>query len=168
MLDNLKSLLANQYEAAFVMLGAGIESCPEPNWHASVANLKFCQAAFHTLYFADLYLGENLKAQREQAFHREYASTFADYEELKQRHQQATYDKPFIVAYLQHCRGKARDVVETETEKSLSRRSSFKGLSRAELHVYNIRHIQHHAAQLSLRLRLDTGDGVAWVKSGPE
>jgi len=29
--------------------------------------------------------------------------------------------------------------------------------SGAELHVYNIRHVQHHAAQLSLRLRLDGG-----------
>jgi hypothetical protein len=38
--------------------------------------------------------------------------------------------------------------------------------SRAELHVYNIRHIHHHAAQLSLRLRLDTGRGVDWVGSG--
>jgi hypothetical protein len=35
--------------------------------------------------------------------------------------------------------------------------------SRAELHVYNVRHIQHHAAQLILRLRLDTDVDVPWV-----
>jgi hypothetical protein len=39
-------------------------------------------------------------------------------------------------------------------------------MSRAELYVYNLRHIQHHAAQLSLRLRLDHGVNIAWVGSG--
>jgi hypothetical protein len=56
----------------------------------------------------------------------------------------------------------------SETEESLREIVEFDWLSleRAELHVYNIRHIQHHAAQLSLRLRLDTGDGIPWVGSG--
>jgi hypothetical protein len=47
-----------------------------------------------------------------------------------------------------------------------SRAESRPSLSRAELHIYNIRHIQHHAGQLSLRLRLETGEGVDWVGSG--
>jgi len=38
--------------------------------------------------------------------------------------------------------------------------------SRAELHIYNIRHIQHYAAQLSLRLRLDTEVDIPWVSHG--
>ena len=37
---------------------------------------------------------------------------------------------------------------------------------RAELHVYSIRHIQHHAAQLSLRLRLDAGVAIPWIGVG--
>ena len=38
--------------------------------------------------------------------------------------------------------------------------------SRGELHLYNIRHIQHHAAQLSMRLRLDAKAQVPWVGTG--
>jgi hypothetical protein len=39
-------------------------------------------------------------------------------------------------------------------------------LPRAELHVYNIRHIQHHSAQLIMRLRLDCDVDVPWISSG--
>jgi hypothetical protein len=58
-----------------------------------------------------------------------------------------------------------------ETEQSLRAACKFAWLarlsmSRAELHVYNIRHIQHHAAKLSLRLRLDYGLDIRWVGSG--
>lgn len=34
--------------------------------------------------------------------------------------------------------------------------------SQAELHACNMRHIQHHAAQLTLRLRLDGMEQVLW------
>ena len=32
--------------------------------------------------------------------------------------------------------------------------------------VYSIRHIQHHAAQLSLRIRLDHQIDTPWVRTG--
>jgi len=37
---------------------------------------------------------------------------------------------------------------------------------RVEVHIYNVRHIQHHAAQLILRLRRDHKQGIPWFKSG--
>ena len=68
-----------------------------------------------------------------------------------------------------HCperrRHKAREAVARESADALARPSGFhwRECSRAELHVYNIRHIQHHAAQLSLRLRLDANIDIPWV-----
>jgi DinB superfamily len=167
-IDTFKELIANQYEAAFCMLASCVTRCPDANWDRPVGNLKFCQVAFHTLFFADVYLGRDLKSLREQSFHRDHAAVFADYEELEDREQQAVYGKSFIQAYLQHCRGKALQVIAAETADVLGSRPGFDWLkfSRAEVHVYNIRHIQHHAAQLSLRLRLDTGDGIPWVGAG--
>ena len=49
---------------------------------------------------------------------------------------------------------RVNEVVLPETEAELSADAGFEWIpfSRAELHVYNIRHIQHHAAQLSLTL----------------
>ena len=168
MLDLYKSVIARQYDAALCTLGGGVGRCPDAMWDSAVANLKFCQAVFHALIFTDLYLGPDVGSLREQGFHREHSGVFGDYEEFEPRRQAAVYTRPFIELYLGHCRAKAAAVTAGETAESLAGLSGFERLKfpRAELHVYNIRHVQHHAAQLSLRLRLDTGDGVAWVGSG--
>jgi len=168
MLDLFKDLIARQYEAALCMLAACVERCPDDRWNEPVANLKFCQAVFHALFYTDVYLGRTYDSLREQPFHREHAAVFADYEEREDRPPQRLYDKAFITAYLQHCRAKAARVIAEETAEVLESRPGFDWLPcpRAEVHLYNIRHVQHHAAQLSLRLRLDTGDGVPWVRSG--
>ena len=168
MLALYQSLIADQFAAALRMLGDAVAKCPDALWHEPVADWKFCQVAFHAVFYADVYLGSTLDSLQTQAFHREHAATFADYEDLQPLPPQATYEKPFIEKYLQHCRAKAMAVVPAETTDSLAHRPGFDWLdfSRAEVHVYNIRHIHHHAAQLSLHLRTKTGDGVAWQSSG--
>jgi hypothetical protein len=169
-LDNtLKTLLANQYEASLCTLNFCVDRCPESSWNAKVANLLFCQAVFHTLIFADYYLGDgDKKAFREQPFHRENREFFADYEEFEDRVQVMCYTKDGIRKYLNHCREKATRKIASETAESLSAPCGFprRTFSRAELHVYNIRHIQHHAAQLGLRLRLDHAVDIPWVGTG--
>jgi hypothetical protein len=124
--------------------------------------------AFHTLIFADLYLGRDVESLRQQAFHRENASVFADYEELEDRVPQQVDEKSFIKAYLRHCRDKTSRVIAAETLETLNRTPGFDGkqVSRAEVHVTNFRHIIHHAAQLTLRLRLDTNEDIPWIYSG--
>lgn len=163
-----KSLITHQFDAAFAMLNECVEKCPDELWHERVVELKFCQIAFHALFYADVYLGTTLESLYEQPFHAEYVNNFGDYEELEPRLPQATYEKSFVRAYMQHCRAKAMAVVGGETEGSLAHRPGFDWLefSRAEVHVCNIRHIHHHAAQLSLHLRQQTGKGVEWQSSG--
>lgn len=167
-LDTLKELLTNQFEAALCTLSACIDECPEAAWDAPVANLAFCQAVFHTLFYADCHLGQNTESLRQQPFHRNNEPFFRDYEELQDRKQELLYDKTSIATYMEFCRNKASEVIAVETADTLCARCGFERLpfSRAELHVYNIRHIQHHAAQLSLRLRLDASTNIPWVKSG--
>jgi hypothetical protein len=164
----LRQLLTSQYEAALCTLSACIDRCPEAAWNGPVANLAFCQAAFHVLFFADVYLGRGPGGLREQPFHREHPGFFRDYEEMEDRPQKLLYDRPTTRAYLQHCRRKMLDVMAAETAESLAGPSGFprRDFSRAELHVYNIRHIQHHAAQLMLRLRLDHRLDIPWFGSG--
>ncbi len=168
MLDTFKELIANQFEAAFCMLKTCIDRCSDAAWDAPVANLKFCQVTFHTLFFADFYLGQNADALRRQPFHRDHEPFFRDYEELEDRAQVLLYDKPSIKTYLEHCRKKATEVIAAETAESLAGPSGFerRTFSRAELHVLNIRHIQHHNAQLSLRLRIDFQQDIPWIGSG--
>jgi hypothetical protein len=168
MLDTLKELLAHQYEASLSTLNLCVARCPDARWNERVANLRFCQVAFHVTMFADLYLqpSDDLDAFKRQPFHVEHAADgFRDYEELADRPQVLLYAKPFILSYIQHVRSKARTTIAGESAEVLAGPSGFhwRKCSRAELHVYNIRHIQHHAAQLSLRLRLDAQVDIPWV-----
>jgi DinB superfamily len=168
MLITLKELITNQFEAAFSTLNACIDRCPDAAWNAPVANLAFCQVAFHTLFYADFYLGPDEQSFRQQPFHQNHPDFFRDYEELEDRAQRLLYDKPAIKDYLDHCRAKLVEALAPETADTLAGPSGFRrrAVSRAELYVYNMRHIQHHAAQLSLRLRLDSKQEIPWIDSG--
>lgn len=171
MLDMVRTLLVNQYEAALSMLKACVDRCPDTTWNAPVANYSFSQVVCHTLYFTDLYLGRDDEASfRRQPFHLHLAPLFADLPENVEPFEASaprSYDKALLLTYLEFCRRKVIEIMATETEEALRAPEGFgRDFSRAELHIYNIRHIHHHAAQLSLRLRFDTGKGIEWVGSG--
>ncbi len=168
MLNSIKEVLANQFHAALCTLSECIDRCPDAAWKSKIVNLEFNQAAFHTLIFTDYYLGDGDETFRRQPFHRENEGRFGDYEEFEDRVQVAVYERPFIRAYVTHCRAKLSATIAAETVESLSAMSVFPWLklSRAEVYVYSTRHIQHHAAQLILRLRRDYQQDMPWFKSG--
>lgn len=166
MLDHFIALIISQYLAALKTLEHCTLRCPREQWSGNVANKPFSQTAFHTLFFADLYLGNSIEEMKSQAFHQD-REEFWGYEELEKLPSTKTYSQDFIEEYGVFCAAKVRSVLENETEASLQSESGipWQEISRAELHTYNIRHIQHHAAQLILRLRLDSDVDVPWVKT---
>lgn len=168
MLDTFKELTANQFEAALCTLNVCIDRCPETAWNSRVGNYAVCQVAFHTLFYADYYLGLNEEAFRQQPFHRDNPHFFRDYEEFEDHAPVLLYERAPIKSYLEHCRNKASQAIAAETADLLTAPAGFqrRAFSRAELYVYNIRHIQHHAAQLGLRLRLDAQQDIPWIGSG--
>src|SRR5262245_10333218 len=168
MLETTKHLIASQYEASLCTLGHSIVMCPDKLWNARVAKFQFCQVAFHTLFFADYYLESEPESLRRQPFHLTNPEFFADYEELQDREPIKLYAKPQIEMYLDFCRTKAVSTLALETEESLCAPAKFprKSFSRADLHLYNIRHIQHLAAQLMLRLLLYTDIDIPWIGAG--
>jgi len=168
MLETFKQLAANQFEAVFCTLGLCVDRCPEAAWDAPVARHPFCQVAFHALFFADYYLGLTEESLREQPFHRENVGFFGDYEQLEYREPVERYERDAIRKYLAHCRRKAAETIAAETAATLAGPCGFRGktFTRAELHVNNLKHVQHHAAQLTLRLRVDHEIDIPWVSSG--
>ena len=77
--------------------------------------------------------------------------------------------KDETLAYLALCRQKALETLASETPETLQRRSGFSWLpvSRGELHLYNLRHVQHHTGQLSAYLRRVVENGERWwIKTG--
>jgi hypothetical protein len=148
MLDHYRQILTGQFEAALCMLHHCIAQCPPEHWDGQLASLTFRQIAYHTLFFVDLYLSPG-----EDAF------------ELRDLHRRGGDEREPVVSpglsqsetrsYLTLCREKMLATLAAETLESFAGPSGFpqRTFSRGELHLYNIRHVQHHAGQLSTYLR---------------
>jgi uncharacterized damage-inducible protein DinB len=166
MSEFLKQILQGQYEAALCMFRDCVAACGEEHWEGKIANGTFRQISYHTLFFVDLYL-----SQSSEAF------------ELRELHQRggdergptlcAGLDKEETLAYVKICRQKVKDALAAETEQSLLAPSQFrKTMSRAEFHIYNIRHIQHHGGAMAAYLRRvdqnlkEKGHELRWVGQG--
>jgi hypothetical protein len=159
----LKSILRTQFEAALAMLHDCVAKCPPDHWNGKIANYPFWQVAYHTLSFTDFYLSESEEAFQPRAFHPSRAPG-EPFDDEPVRPQGFTPDE--ILNYLALCRQKAVDAVAAENSKSLQRPCGFRRrlFSRGELHIYNLRHVQHHAGQLSAYLRR-LGVDSRWIGS---
>ena len=67
--------------------------------------------------------------------------------------------------YLKHGRNKCRATIEALTDEQARQPHGCKWLAMtfAESLLYNMRHVQHHAAQLNLILGQQTGSAPRWV-----
>lgn len=163
MLEYFKTTLAGQFEAALCMLGECIRKCPPENWEGHIANDTFRQVAYHTLFFVDLYLSRDEGAFELRELHERGG------DERSPTAISAGLGKDETLAYLAFCREKAKEAFAAETVGTLQGESGFSWLpfSRGELHLYNIRHVQHHTGQLSAYLRKILEDGERWwIKTG--
>ena len=166
MIDLYKQSTLGQFEAALAMLKQCIERCPDDLWEGTIAQLTVRQVAYHTLFFVDFYLSANDETFQLRELHlvggdeRESGSC-------------AALDKQPTLAYLAICLEKLRTTLASESEETLRGPSGFSWckFTRAELHIYNLRHVQHHAGQLSSHLRRLLPDcrnrtELRWISTG--
>ena len=161
MTEHLKTILTAQFEASLAMLRECIARCPAEQWEAKIAKYTFWQVAYHTLCFADLYLTASEEAFVCRDLHPQ------GMEELNGEYPSRRFSQEELLRYADICREKVRESIAAETRETLEGPSGFPRhhVSRAEMHIYNIRHIQHHAGQLSALLRRIEVD-TRWVRSG--
>jgi hypothetical protein len=163
----IRSGVAGQYGAALEMLRECLVRADAVSWLGSIGRFPFWHVAYHTLYITDLYLSAREAAFRPQPFHRE------DYDVLgpppgaaeKKVVVDRPYDRETLLGYAGLCRRRAKRAVEEETDADWAGPSGFSWLpfSRLELHLYNIRHLQHHTGQLAAALRRSGDCGVRWA-----
>lgn len=77
------------------------------------------------------------------------------------------FERRELGAYVALCREKVSEALAHETAESLAGPSGFPRLrfSRAELYLYNLRHLNHHLGQLTAHLHR-LGFAPEWVSSG--
>jgi hypothetical protein len=165
MADYLNQILASQFEASLCMLHHCINACPPHDWEGKIANASFREVAYHALFFVDFYLSPSQESFQLRDLHREGGDE-------RGPTVSPGLSKPQTLSYLTICRDKARETLADESAGILQGPCGFpRTLSRGELHIYNIRHIQHHTGQLSAHLRrldptLTDERIISWIGSG--
>jgi hypothetical protein len=156
MLNTLKQSLWQQFGASIDTLKAAIELCPETMWNTE---RKFWYQAFHTLFFLDYYL-----TQDPVHFAPPPPFTLSEFEDtLPER----VYSKEELLVYLTWCRNKCEQLIHSMTnemaESQWINESKTMNYPVIEILMYNMRHVQHHAAQLNLLLRQEINNAPGWV-----
>jgi uncharacterized damage-inducible protein DinB len=116
--------------------------------------------AYHTLFFLDLYLGDSVEGFAPPA-----PFTLDEFDRNAQPPERP-YTKAQLLDYLEHGRRKCKETIAALTDEKARQRCGFSWVegSVAELLLYNMRHVQHHAAQLNLILRQRIDSAPRWVR----
>jgi hypothetical protein len=158
-MDNSVSIndaIWTQFGASLEMLENAITMCPDEHWDT---DLNFWYTSYHCIFWTDYFLtAEPKKFEPPAPF------TFSEFDPTGKKPDR-TYTKAELLAYITHCRQKAYQCITALTNERLSDRwiNDYKNYSLLEILLYNLRHIQHHSAQLNLLLRQTINNAPAWV-----
>jgi hypothetical protein len=166
--EALRTILKSQYHATLAMLRETIERCPDELWVAREHTNSFWQVAYHALFFAHVYLQRNEAAfqpwdrHQSDVQHPDGIPGPADPNSTLPLIPRP-YTKAEVLAYWRVCDQMVDDAVDGLD--LLSPDSGFPRykVPKLEHQIVNIRHIEHHMAQLADRLRASEGIGVSWV-----
>lgn len=162
MSDFWRGAIRQQFHAAIDMLANAIKACPDSVWSGEGRG-AFWYIAFHTLFFLDLYLSEADESQ----FRPPPPFGLGELEDAVVVPEPA-YGKDELLRYLEYCRKRLETVMAGMTEAWAASPCPipYRDMSNGELLLYNMRHVQHHAAQLNLLLRQRTNSAPDWVSKG--
>lgn len=174
-MENLfRTSLWKNFGAAIDMLSNVISLCPEGLWKQ---DRKFFYLSYHTVVFLDYYLTQPVRD-----FKPALPFTIIDADQLPKEAVDDVipdefYSQRDIILYLERIREKCRQLIlqtppekfgqpwikETEVDLHGLCPSIVIDYSLIDILFYNLRHVQHHVAQLNLLLRQKAGRATEWI-----
>ena len=156
MTTEFKQSLWKQFGATIDMLENAINLCPAGFWDTE---RKFWYNAYHCLFYLDYYL-----SVEPQHFSPPAPFGLTEFDPAGAMPER-TYSKEELLTYLEASRKKCHSLIASLTAESAASRwvNEYKDYSLFEMLIYNLRHVQHHAAQLNLLLRQGINDSPRWV-----
>ena len=173
-----RTALWQQFGATIDMLDNAMVACPsqlwkEPLWRDQADQslppgfAEFWYLAYHRIFWLDLYLS----GSHEDDFAPLAPFTRAELDPEGVRPER-TYTKEELRAYLATTRQKCHATLVSLTDEQARQTISYpwtrgQPINFLELQIYNMRHVQEHAAQLNLFLGQNATPGASdWVSQG--
>jgi hypothetical protein len=167
MIDTVKESLWNQFGASIDMLENSILLWPDGYWES---DKRFFYRAYHTLVFLDYYLTMT-PSEFVPLLPFTLAEPGVELEGLLDDIvPDRIYSKGEMLGWVEVCRDKLRRLISGLTVAKLSERwievmdgKETMNYAVLEILLYNMRHVQHHTAQLNMLLREHGEDAAGWV-----
>jgi hypothetical protein len=155
-----REIVWRQLGAAIDMLENAMLACPDALWNDRSRKPEFWYLVYHTLFWLDFYLSESIEGFAPPA------PFTLDEMDPAGLIPERPFTKDELQNYLEHGRRKCRAKIKELTDEKALQRCAVErlDLSDAELLLYNMRHVQHHAAQLNLILRQTIDSAPRWVR----
>jgi len=169
----LREALKNQYHAGLAAVHQAVELCPDELWDDGDYTNRFWQVAYHALFFTHLYLQPRLEdwvawSGHQSDVQHEDGIGGPPYPDSDKPLIPDPYTKEQVLVYCDFCRSLIDDGVDALDLTSPESGFYWYPVSKVEHQLVNIRHLQHHAAQLADRLRNEADVGVRWVGTRPK
>ncbi|MFH2035960.1 MAG: hypothetical protein ABIJ45_06120 [Candidatus Zixiibacteriota bacterium] len=170
----LKASLKSQYHAGLAMLKQAIEKCPQDLWVNADYTNPFWRIAYHNLYFVHLYIQPRFEDFKPWEHHQTCIQDLDNqpapenilkFSELPHRPPQTgePYTKTQMLEYWEFCANMIDEAVDKLDVLSPESGFYWYKIPKIEHQIVNIRHLQHHTAQLADRIRNVVGIGVDWA-----
>ena len=156
----MKKIIWSQFGASIKMMENAIKACPDELWGDRTQNPEYWYLVYHTLFWMNFYLTDSPDDFTPLT---PFTLSELDPEGLLP---ERVYTRTELLTYLEHGRNKFRNVIEKLTDEKAKKHYKYGSveMSFGELLLYNMRHVQHGAAQLNLILRQNTDSAPGWVK----
>jgi len=166
----VRTILKSQNRAALLMLRKSIEACPEEMWLRQDQANAFWQLAYHTVFFAHLYMQSDSDSFRPWKHHQgnvQHEDGIAGPPDPNSNLPliPEPYTRLQVLEYLQFCMDRVDEWIDAFDPFRPESGFHWYKVSKLEHQMISIRHIQHGAAQLAARLRAELGIGIGWVSS---
>lgn len=166
--EALRAMLKSQYHAALAMLREAVERCPESLWDAPRHLNRTWQVAYHVLFFAHFYGGKDEHSFQPWVHHQgnvQYPDGIPGppIEGSSLPLVARPYTREEILAYWKSCDDGVDAAVDALQLDAPTCGFPWYPIPKLEHQLVNLRHLQHHAAQLATRLRDEAGIGISWA-----
>jgi len=165
----LVKILESQYKPSLGMLRTAIEKSTNDELYSSEYSNPTWQIAYHTIWATKLYLGANYES------YVPYSNAIGEAESLGGAESWENADEGVSVVgqntweeLVSFIESFVNGLTENLESLPLNGQSGFEwyAFSRLELHLMNIRHIQHHTGELIERLKIKGITGFPWAIDG--
>ena len=174
----LGNSLKSQYHSVLAMLHDAVERCPQDEWVAATKASPFWRVSYHALYYTHLYLERDdtdfhpWEGHQSGLQHLDDVPGPPEIEALLEPPNTppqtgVPLTRAEILAYWAWCDALVDPAVDGLDLLAPTTGFRWHAPQRPKLEhqLATIRHVQHHASQLSARVRAATGEGVDWVGS---